>query len=229
MSRTGEEVLVWDLPVRAAHWLIVLCVAGSWATHYAGVEWFAWHRRCGYALFVLVAFRVAWGFAGTRHALFAQFLRGPRAMFDYLRGRTEGETAGHNPLGGWSVVALLALLLLQATTGLFANDEIVNAGPFYGWISPGTSNRITTLHRLCSDALLVLITLHVAAVAWHVLVRRRPLLRAMWSGRKTADLVPRGEGIEASRTGRAALIAAAIAAALAAAVAVAPEATIALF
>lgn len=229
MNRTGDEVLVWDLPVRAAHWLIVLCVAGSFATHYAGVEWFAWHRRCGYALFVLVAFRIAWGFAGTRHARFGQFLRGPRAMFDYLRGRAEGETAGHNPLGGWSVVAMLALLLLQATTGLFGNDEIVNAGPFYGWVGPGTSNRITTLHRLGSDGLLALMALHVTAVAWYALVRRRPLVRAMVTGRKAADLVPRGEGIETSRTGRAVLIATMIAAALAAAVAAAPEATIALF
>ena len=128
--------LVWDLPVRITHWLLVACVGGSWATHYAGVEWFQWHRRLGYAVLVLVAFRVAWGFVGTRHARFANFLRGPRAIVEYLR--SDRETVGHNPLGALGVVAMLGLLGLQAATGLFANDEIMNAGPFYGWISPAT-------------------------------------------------------------------------------------------
>jgi hypothetical protein len=72
--------LVWDLPVRVTHWLLVACVAGCWATHYAGVEWFQWHRRLGYGALVLVAFRIVWGFVGTRHARFSNFLRGPRAL-----------------------------------------------------------------------------------------------------------------------------------------------------
>jgi cytochrome b len=229
MRRSAGGVLVWDLPVRVAHWLIVVCVAGSWATHYGGVEWFAWHRRLGYAVLVLVAFRITWGFVGTRHARFRQFLRGPRAVAGYLLGRTGREAAGHNPVGGWSVVAMLALLLAQATTGLFANDEILNAGPFYGWVGHSLSNRLTSLHRFNSDVLLIFIALHVAAVAWHAIARRRPLVRAMLTGRKAADSVPESEGIDGSGTARAILITAAIVAALAAVLAAAPEATIALF
>jgi cytochrome b len=224
-----DERLVWDLPVRLVHWLIVLAVAGSWATHYAGIEWFAWHRRLGYAALVLVVFRVAWGFVGTRHARFGSFLRGPRGVVDYLRGRTAGAGVGHNPLGALGVVALLGMLLLQASTGLFANDEIMNAGPFYGWIDPVLSNRLTTLHRLGSDALLVLIALHVLAVGWHVLGRRRPLLRAMFTGRKPAADVPAEQAIAGSRTGLALAIVAVLATALAIAVRAAPEATIALY
>jgi cytochrome b len=227
MGREGER-LVWDLPVRLTHWIIALAVAGSWATHYAGVEWFEWHRRCGYTALVLVAFRVAWGFVGTRHARFASFLRGPRAIADYLRGRTSA-TVGHNPLGALGVVALLGTLLLQAGTGLFANDEIMNAGPFYGWIDPGFSNRITGLHRSGSELLLVLIGLHVAAVAWHVAVRREPLLRAMITGTRPAAQVPAGEAIDGSRAGLAIVIVAVLAALLALAVRAAPEAAIALF
>lgn len=224
-----NERLVWDLPVRLVHWLIVLAVAGSWATHYAGIEWFAWHRRLGYAALVLVVFRVAWGFVGTRHARFGSFLRGPREILDYLRGRTAGGRVGHNPLGALGVVALLGVLLLQASTGLFANDEIMNAGPFYGWIDPTLSNRLTTLHRLSSDALLVLIALHVLAVAWHVLGRRQPLLRAMFTGRKPAADVPVEQAIAGSRTGLALAIVAVLATAFAIAVRTAPEATIALY
>jgi cytochrome b len=219
--------LVWDLPVRITHWLLVVCVAGCWATHYAGVEWFEWHRRLGYGALVLVAFRVVWGFVGTRHARFANFLRGPRAIVAYLRsGR---ETTGHNPLGALGVVALLGLLGSQAATGLFANDEIMNAGPFYGWIAPESSNRLTSLHRANSDWLLAMIALHVLAVGWYALVRRRALLRAMLTGRKDERLVPVAEAISGSRLPLALLIVAALAGALAFGVSTAPEATIALY
>lgn len=221
--------LVWDLPVRLVHWLIVLAVAGSWATHYAGVEWFAWHRRLGYTVLVLVTFRIVWGFVGTRHARFGHFLRGPRAILDYLRGRTTERPVGHNPVGALGVVAMLGVLLVQASTGLFANDEIMNAGPFYGWIDPALSNRLTTLHRQSSDVLLVLIGVHVLAVAWHVLGQRRPLVSAMLTGRKAVADVPAEQSIAGSRTGLALVIVAVLAAALAIAVRSAPEATIALF
>lgn len=224
----ADSRLVWDLPVRLTHWALVLAVAGSWATHYAGVEWFAWHRRLGYTVLVLVVFRIVWGFVGTRHARFANFLRGPRALLDYLRERGRA-TVGHNPIGALSVVALLALLLLQAATGLFANDEIMNMGPFYGWIAPELSNRITSLHRASSDWLLVLMGLHLAAVAFYVRVRRQPLVNAMVTGRKPAADVPAGEAITGSRVLLACAIVAVLTIVLTLAVRAAPEATIALY
>jgi cytochrome b len=221
--------LVWDLPVRLTHWLLVIAVAGCWATHYAGVEWFGWHQRLGYAVLVLVSFRVVWGFVGTRHARFASFLRGPRAIAGYLRDGDASPPAGHNPLGGLAVVALLALLLFKSVTGLFANDEILNAGPFYGWVAPALSNRLTTLHRMASDWLLVLIGLHLLAVGWYAIVRRRPLVRAMLSGRKDAARVQRADAIEDSRTLLAIVIVAVLSAVLALAIRAAPPATIALY
>lgn len=224
-----ESRRVWDLPVRLTHWLLVVCVAGSWLTHEAGIEWFAWHRRFGYATLVLVLFRTAWGFVGTRHARFATFVAGPRAIAAYLRGGAREQTVGHNPLGALSVVAMLALLLLQAVTGLFANDEIASAGPFYGWVAQETSNRITALHHANFDWLLALIALHVAAVAWHVRVRRAALVRAMVTGRKEAGLVPAREAIDGSRVPLAAAIVLVLIAALALALRAAPEAAIVLF
>jgi cytochrome b len=223
-----ESRLVWDLPVRVTHWALLLAVAGCWATHYAGVEWFAWHRRLGYTVLVLVAFRIAWGFVGTRHARFVNFVRGPRTLLAYLRER-HGATVGHSPLGALSVVALLVVLLLQALTGLFANDEIMNMGPFYGWIAPEMSNRITTAHRASSDWLLALIGLHVAAVVYYARYRRQPLVHAMITGRKPAAGVPATEAIAGSRVPLAVAIALALAAMLALAVRAAPEATIALY
>jgi cytochrome b len=220
--------LVWDLPLRLTHWAMVLAVAGCFATHYAGIEWFAWHRRCGYVVLVLAVFRVLWGIVGTRHARFASFVRGPRAVLDYLRGAAT-RPAGHNPLGALGVLALLALMLLQAGSGLFANDEIMNTGPFYGWIAPELSNRITSLHRYSSDVLLVLVGLHVAAIAWYALARRERLVPPMFTGRKPAADVPAGEAITHSRTRLAVAIVAALAFALVLAVRAAPDGTIALY
>jgi cytochrome b len=220
--------LVWDWPVRLAHWLLVACVAGSWATHYAGAEWFAWHARCGYTVLVLVAFRITWGFAGTQHARFASFVRGPRRVLEYVRSGGQ-RTAGHNPLGALSVVAMLALLLAQAATGLFANDEIASSGPFYGWIAPATSHRITSLHHLNSDGLLALLVLHVAAVLWYAFARGHPIVRAMISGRKAASDLRPGESIESSRGWLAIAIVAVLVGLLALAIHAAPESVIALY
>ena len=229
MTTTRPETrLVWDLPLRVTHWALVLAVTCSFATHYAGIEWFAWHRRCGYMVLMLAVFRVIWGIVGTQHAQFANFVRGPGAVLQYVRGHVV-RPVGHNPLGALSVLAMLTLLLLQAGTGLFANDEITSTGPFYGWIAPQLSNRITTLHRNSSDVLLVLVAMHVAAIAWYVRVRREKLVPPMFTGRKPAAEVPDGEAIDRSRSLLAVAIVVVLATALALAVRAAPEATIALY
>jgi cytochrome b len=222
--RSGRPALVWDWPLRVFHWALVLAVAISFATHYLGVEWFDWHRRAGYVTLVLVGFRLAWGLVGSRHARFASFLRGPGAMLDYLQGRQPYPVAGHNPLGGLSVVIFLVALAVQAATGLFANDEIANAGPFYGWITQEVSNRLTALHEINANVLLALIVAHVAAVIWYDAVRGRGLTRAFVTGRK-----PGATDIESSRGGLAVGIVIALVIALALAVRAAPEATVSFF
>jgi cytochrome b len=226
-GRAGR--LFWDLPLRLTHWALAVSVAGAWITHYAGIQWFEWHRRLGYATLVLVAFRIVWGFVGTRHARFANFVRGPATILAFLRARGGAHPPGHTPLGALSVVAMLALLLVQALTGLFANDEIANAGPFYGWVATETSNRISGLHVTNSKLLLGLVALHLAAIAWYVLVAGRSLVRAMLTGRKDASDVAADDEIPGSRIGLALAILAVLAVVLALAIRAAPEATIALF
>ncbi|MFO1408569.1 MAG: cytochrome b/b6 domain-containing protein [Steroidobacteraceae bacterium] len=221
--------LVWDLPVRVAHWALVAGVAGAFATHYAGTAWFAWHRACGYAVFVTVAFRILWGVVGTRHARFASFVRGPRAVLSQLAGRGRVAGAGHSPLAALSVVAMLAVVAVQALTGLCANDEIANTGPFYGWITPAASNRLTAVHAWNSKLLLGLVGLHLAAIAWYALARGRRLVRAMIDGRRPATEVAPDEAIDGSRTWLAIALAAMVAGALALAVRAAPPAEIAIW
>lgn len=221
--------LVWDLPLRLTHWLLVIAVAGAWITHYVGMQAFPWHRRFGYAVLVLVLFRITWGFVGTRHARFVAFVRGPRAVAAYLKGSAAQVLPGHNPLGALSVVAMLLLLLVQASTGLFANDEIANTGPFYGWISHALSNRLSSLHHENSEWLLVLIGLHIVAVAYYARFRQQPLVRAMLTGRKPAADVRPAEEIRASRTGLAIAIVLVLSGGLALALRAAPEASLSLF
>jgi cytochrome b len=213
--------LVWDWPLRVFHWSLVLAVAGSFATHYLGMEWFDWHRRCGYAAAVLIGFRLAWGFVGPRYSRFSSFLRGPRAVIEHLRGRQPYPKAGHNPVGAVSVLVFLASLALQTGTGLFANDEMANAGPFYGWITQETSNRLSSVHDLNSTALVVLIAMHLVAIAWYDGRRRLGLVRAFWTGRKAGV-----EGIRASRGGLALVIVLALIVALTLVIRAAPEASV---
>jgi len=206
---------VWDLPVRVVHWLLVTGVVGSYATHKLGVAYFKYHLWFGYLVVVLAAFRILWGFVGTRHARFASFLRGPRATGAYLVATLRGvahATPGHNPLGGWMVIFLLLFLLAQGITGLFANDEIFNTGPLYGYISDSLSLRLTSWHRRLFDWILIAAVLHVLAVIGHRVFAGHDLIGPMFSGRKPAHLLGEQDAIGSSRLWLAALLLAGVAA-----------------
>ena len=221
---------VWDLPVRVMHWGLVLAVGGAWLTRELEGDWFAWHVRCGYAVLLLAATRIVWGFVGTRHARFADFVRGPRAVLRYLRGGAgeDGQRiAGHNPLGALMVLALLLMLLTQATLGLFANDKIMSTGPLFGYVTGETSDRLTSLHEQLFDVIVAAIAVHIAAALFYLWVRRENLILPMITGRKPGDLLPPGASdIGPSRTLLAVGIAAALGALLWWVVKNAPEASL---
>lgn len=232
MTAADDFRRVWDLPVRIVHWLLVAALVGAYATHKAGVEWFRVHAWCGYTVVVLSAFRILWGFVGTRHARFVSFVRGPRETFGYLfevlRGHHPAH-AGHNPLGAWMVVFLLAALFAQGVTGLFANDEIFNTGPLVGYVAEGTSLALTSWHRRIFDWILIAVLLHVAAVLAHRAFARQDLIGPMFSGRKPATVVGADEAIGSSRLWLAVLLLAAVAGLVGWLIAHAPEAAVAGF
>jgi cytochrome b len=180
-------VKVWDLPVRLVHWALVVLVAFQVASGKIGGELVEWHLISGYAILALVLFRVLWGFAGSTSARFARFLAPPAAALGFaarLFARRAETDAGHNPLGGWMVLALLASLLVQVGTGLFANDGIATEGPLASLIPIEVSDRVTTLHRWNLRILLVLAAVHVAAVLYHWLALKENLIGAMFTGVK---------------------------------------------
>jgi cytochrome b len=144
----------------------------------------------GYLILALVLFRVMWGFAGSTHARFSDFLSGPGRALTFagrLMSKKPIAVYGHNPLGGWMVAVMLLSLLVQAGTGLFSNDDIAVEGPLFGLVSKELSDRLTTIHSWNFNFLLVLIGLHVAAVLFHVFVKKENLVGAMFTGVKLFD------------------------------------------
>ncbi len=186
-ASAGGRVKVWDAPVRAFHWLLLALVGFSWWTGEQGSDWMEYHEWSGYAILVLVVFRIVWGFVGSDTARFADFVRGPSATYAYFRSVLERRPKaylGHNPLGGWMIVSLLSILLVQAVTGLFGNDDSAYEAPLSHWLAHGTSSLITTVHAYNFDLLLGLIGLHVAAVATHQVLRHDDMITAMFTGVK---------------------------------------------
>ncbi|MDB5970460.1 MAG: cytochrome [Hydrocarboniphaga sp.] len=231
---TAHEVqrLVWDIPVRVFHWALVAAVIASYVTNKLGVAYFRYHVWCGYAVLILVGFRLLWGLVGTRHARFRNFLRGPTETLRYTRALLRGDDqhfAGHNPLGAIMVVVLMATLLTQAIVGLFSNDEIASVGPLYAYVSDSRSLLLTSLHRQLFDWIAIAIAVHVAAVLVHLLLKKERLLKAMWTGRKALRSNAANESIESSRLWLAALLIAALCGALAWIVEHAPAADIQAF
>jgi len=222
-------VRVWDLPVRLMHWTLVFAVAGAWATQELEGDWFNYHLWCGYVVLLVAATRIVWGFLGTRHARFADFVRGPGAVLAYARsmlGKQPARYAGHNPLGALMVLALLAMLIMQAVTGLFANDQIMSTGPLYGYVTGSTSDQLTTIHKQLFDLLLVAIALHVTAALVYLFVKHDNLILPMITGRKPGAAVAPEDRIASSRSWLAVLVLGALAATLYVVVRRAPEASL---
>lgn len=184
---TPKSIRVWDLPTRLFHWLLVALFAFSWASAELAGNAMEWHMLSGYTLLALVLFRLLWGIAGSATARFGQFVKGRAAILSYIRGFGQKDappSVGHNPLGGWMVVAMLALLLLQGATGLFANDDIITEGPLYHLVSKEISDALTELHEGVFNALLTLVAIHVGAIFFYLLFKRDNLIRPMLTGRK---------------------------------------------
>jgi cytochrome b len=186
-TQQGEikAVPVWDIPVRLFHWMLVLLIAFSWLS--SEMDWMTWHMYSGYTILALILFRILWGFVGSTHARFSDFIYGPRALIAYIKtlpSRTAAKFAGHNPLGGISVVLILLCVLTQAGTGLFANDDIINEGPLVKHVTKELSDWLTTIHKYNFNVMLALIGVHIAAVLYYLFWKSENLIKAMFTGRK---------------------------------------------
>lgn len=181
------SIQVWDIPTRLFHWLLVGLVIGSFITGKIGISAMQYHEWSGVAILVLLVFRLMWGVFGGRQTRFSAFVKGPAEVMRYastLFSKESKPYIGHNPLGGWSVMAMLTSLFVQAGTGLFANDDILTEGPLYYLVSKKTSDWLTDVHQLNQKILLFLVTIHVAAILFHLIVKRENLIKPMITGKK---------------------------------------------
>jgi cytochrome b len=181
------------LPVRLFHWLLAALIAFSWwsiRNHHTD-----WHIWSGCAILTLLVFRLLWGFVGSSTARFSSFVREPRALGDYWRGRWSG--IGHNPLGALSVLALLAALAVQVGLGLVSEDEDgLYMGPLATLVSTDTAGKARDLHELWFKVLLALIALHVLAILYYR-VRGKGLTWPMITGRAPVE-----HGMQPMRPGK---------------------------
>lgn len=197
----NERVIkVWDLPVRLFHWLLLGLVVASVVSVKIGGNAMVWHGRFGHLIVGLIVFRIVWGLIGSRTARFASFVRGPRAICDYLAGRWAG--VGHNPLGALSALALIGLIAYQAGTGLFAYDDVAFRGPMAAMVSGDTMSLLSGWHRSTEWYIYGLVGLHVAAVLFYGVVKKQRLIRPMITGRKA---VPADDARYAENEGGGAL------------------------
>ncbi|QKI72140.1 cytochrome b/b6 domain-containing protein [Achromobacter xylosoxidans] len=190
MQNNRLAIRIWDLPTRLFHWALVVCIVGAFVSVKLGGLYMDWHVRFGCVALGLIVFRVLWGFVGPRYARFTQFVRGPRAVANYLKGAAA--PAGHNPLGAWSVLALLLVVGFQAVSGLFTTDDIMTQGPLFGHVSESTAGLLTSWHKLNEWVIIGLVALHLLAVTWYALVRRKRLVRAIITGNVDPKDVPPG-------------------------------------
>jgi cytochrome b len=168
-----RKILVWDVPVRVFHWLMVLSFAGAYLTA-ESEYWRLLHVTLGYTMAGLVGFRIVWGVMGTRYARFSTFVRGPKAVARYvgalLRGQPEHHT-GHNPAGALAIVALLGLTLAVTASGWATYNDIAGE-----WLEE--------VHEAAANVMLAVIGVHVAGVLLSSWLHRENLVGSMINGRK---------------------------------------------
>jgi cytochrome b len=179
------RVRVWDIPTRVFHWSLAVLLVVSWQTY--ELDMFQLHKLSGYAVLTLVLFRIAWGILGSDSARFSRFIQGPGAGLRHLRGfgRAEpDEELGHNAAGGWMVLFLLLIILVQAATGLFSDDGILDRGPLARAVDPAVSDWATRIHAWTFNVILAAAALHIVAVLAYALLKGHDLITPMITGAK---------------------------------------------
>ena len=186
-------VYVWDFPTRLFHWALVICVCTAWYIgdnrDFSNIEY---HFYLGYTIGGLIVFRLFWGLIGPQPIRLANLIHGPTSAFGYLRTvfrREPSGTAGHNPIGSLSVLAMITSLAVQVSTGLFAEDDgLFASGPLAEYVSSSTILQMNSIHFYNSRILLALIGLHIFAGLFYLVWKRENLIGAMITGKKLVKL-----------------------------------------
>lgn len=196
-----KKLLVWDLPVRLFHWLLVISLIAAWYTSDGERDLINYHLQIGYFILGLVLFRIIWGVLGTKYAIFSQFIPTRLELKNYIQQFKQKQnytTLGHNPLGGLMVILMLLLVLSQAISGLFMDDDIFTSGPYYESVSSSVQELMALIHHNVFDVILIISLLHVSAIFYYLLVKKINLIKPMFTGYKLSDK-EKSNGIKSSK------------------------------
>lgn len=185
MNSSSTPVKIWDLPTRVFHWTLVFGMGFLWLSAELGGLWMDWHMKVGIFMLAAVLFRLIWGFVGSDTDRFMLFVKSPRHAIEHMKAHKHDGTAyypGHNPLGAWMVLFLLGGVLLQAISGLFANDDILVEGPLYGLVSESTAKAMNSFHHFWFNILLLASAVHVLTIGFYKIRKRTNLIKAMVTG-----------------------------------------------
>ena len=184
-NAAAPTLRVWDLPTRVFHWALVMGVVAMVVTgNLEDDAALGWHFQIGYVIASLLLFRLVWGIFGGYWSRFGNF-RWSLAPLGAQAGNAAeaAHPLGHSRTGSWAVVGLLGAVALQVTTGLFSDDDISMSGPFSHWVDSALVSTLTWVHKDVSKVvLIVLVALHIGAIAYYAFRRRQNLVPAMLHG-----------------------------------------------
>ena len=190
------NVKVWDVLIRGFHWLLVINIAVMLIS--AELENFDVHIMAGKVVVTLLAIRIVWGLIGSSNARFSALVYRPQAYIDYIRKlpeRSAGHSVAHSPIGALAVIAILLVVAIQATSGLFAADvDGLIEGPFAYYITYELSRTASDIHLSNIDWLITIIVVHIAANLFYYFYKRDNLIKPMITGARS---IPEAQQIDA--------------------------------
>ena len=180
---------IWDPVTRLWHWVLATLVISNWVIgEFMSFDNVRWHFYLGYTILGLLVFRIIWGFAGPEPVRWSSLLPQPKKIINYLKDapkRTPSGSPGHNPIGALSVLALVLILIAQATSGLFIeSDDFFESAPLVSYVSSAVVNSMTWWHLFLSDILLILVVLHLLAIVFYRVWKKENLVKPMITGWK---------------------------------------------
>lgn len=187
MNNSSTAVKVWDIPTRVFHWALVAVIVFQYASAEVFDDIMQLHFYGGYVCLALIMFRLVWGMIGSHYAQFRNFVVLPNRVVAYLvssKNTSEPPHLGHNPAGGYAIVVMLSLILTQAISGLFITDDIFYDGPYYGVLNESWQGVMNSIHHNLFDFLLLVIGLHLLAIASYKVFKKQNLVSAMFTGTK---------------------------------------------
>ena len=180
---------IWDLPLRVFHWSLAIAVFVAIGSAKNGVMYV--HEKAGLTVLGLVIFRIIWGFVGSHHARFKNFMTMPKSVLDYIQTRRLGDRQhrpGHAPTGAYATLAILMVLLAMASFGTMANDDVLYEGPLAAYVGDFT-NQARRIHHLIEKLVFLLIALHFLAIATYRFKLGIKLIPPMFTGGRDDTII----------------------------------------